>query len=195
MTDLIRFCDGIPQWPYSAEMLRADEPQLSLSRELPEHELATLAQIGVHVKRVRPADPPSVDDSTHRVQMIRPVEIDGEPVQQWGIIELTPEERAEWLKAHTSPPDYVGFYQALLISATYQQGVLPRVINNDLPTLTIFESQFGEARNGRPIPDALQAALWIFLAELQPTQEMAVEIQALLQQFHLANLYALQPSS
>jgi hypothetical protein len=92
-----------------------------------------------------------------------------------------------------SSPDYIGFYQALLISVTYQQGVLPRVITNSLPTLMIFESQFGEARNGRAIPDALQASLWILLQELQPTTEMQAELQSLLQEYHLAAIYTLAP--
>ena len=91
------------------------------------------------------------------------------------------------------PPDYVGFYRALLISVTYEQGVLPRVRNNSLPTLTLFESQFGEARNGRPIPDALQSALWILLEELVPTEEMQIELQSLLQEYHLAGVYTLAP--
>ena len=94
-------------------------------------------------------------------------------------------------------PDYVGFYQALLISDTYEQGVLPLVLSGQSATiggrLTIFESQFAEARNGRAIPGALQASLWILLQELLPTQEMAIELQGLLHQFHLADLYSLTP--
>jgi hypothetical protein len=57
----------------------------------------------------------------------------------------------------------------------------------------IFESQFGEARNGRAIPDALQASLWILLEELQPTLEMQIELQSLLQEYHLAAIYTLAP--
>ena len=197
MTDLIRFRNGIPQWPYSGDMLRLDEPRLSLSAELPEHELATLVDVGVFVKRVKPTDPPFVDASIQRVEVAWPIEVDGVWTQQWAVVDLTPEEQAEWREANTPPPDYVGFYQALLISQTYQQGVLPLVLSGQSATisgrLTIFESQFSEARNGRAIPSALQASLWILLAELQPTQEMVIELQALLEQFHLSGLYTLAP--
>lgn len=191
MTDLIRFRNGIPQWPYSDEMLRADEPRLSLSAKLPEHELATLAEVEVFVTRIKPTEPPFFDASTQRIEVTRPVEIEGVWTQQWKIVDLTPEEQAAWREANAPPPDYIGFYQALLISVTYQQGVLPRVLANSLPTLTIFESQFGEARNGRAIPDALQDSLWILLQELQPTTEMQAELQLLLQEYHLASIYTL----
>ncbi len=194
MTDLIRFRNGIPQWPYSGEMLRADEPRLSLSRELPDHELATLEQVGVYVTRPQYTDPPEINDlRTERVEIVMPILQDGVWVQQWNKRDATPDEIAAYDAENTPPPDYIGFYQALLISVTYQQGVLPCVITNSLPTLMIFESQFGEARNGRAIPDALQASLWILLQELQPTTEMQAELQSLLQEYHLAAIYTLDP--
>jgi len=68
-------------------------------------------------------------------------------------------------------------------------GTSPTIVGR----LTIFESQFSEARNGRAIPEALQAALWILLEELVPTEAMQEELQGLLEQFNLAALYSLAP--
>jgi hypothetical protein len=129
-----------------------------------------------------------------------PVEVGGENawLQQWAVRDATEEEVAAYDAAHTPAPDYVGFFNALLVSATYQQGVLPLVLSGSSPTiagrLLLFESQFNEARNGRANPEALQASLWILLQELLPTHEMAIELQELLEQFNLATLYSLAPT-
>jgi hypothetical protein len=203
MTSLVRIRENYVQWPYTAANLRAQEPQLSLSTELPDHELATLADVGVFVARVRPTEPPVVDPRTQKVEeaipIWGPVEVGGANVwlQQWAVRDATEEEVAAYDATNTPPPDYVGFYQALLISQAYQQGVLPLVLSGQSPTLsgrlTIFESQFSEARNGRAISEALQASLWILLQELTPTQEMQEELQGLLEQFNLATIYSLAP--
>jgi hypothetical protein len=203
MTDLIRVRENYIQWPYTAANLRAEEPQLSLSAALPDHELATLVDVGVYAFRVKPREPPVVDPRSQKVEEVMPiwgpVEVGGANawLQQWAVRNATAEEVEAYDAANTPPPDYVGFYQALLISQTYQQGVLPLVLSGQSPTisgrLTIFESQFSEARNGRAIPEALQSSLWILLQELTPTQEMQAELQELLEQFNLATLYSLAP--
>ena len=203
MSDLLRLREDYIQWPYTAANLRAQEPHLSLSAELPDHELATLADVGVYVARVRPMTQPVVDPRTKKVEEVTPiygsVEVGGKEawLQQWAVRDATEEEIAAYDAAHAPPPDYVGFFNALMISATYQQGVLPLVLSGSSPTiagrLLLFESQFNEARNGRPNPEALQSALWILLAELAPTQEMQEELQELLEQFNLATLYSLAP--
>jgi hypothetical protein len=177
---------------------------LSLSAELPDHELATLADVGVYVARVRPTEPPVVDPRTKKVEEVMPVWGPvqmGAPsslwLQQWAVRDATEEEIAAYDAANTPPPDYVGFYQALLVSRIYQEGVLPLMLSGLSATiggrLTIFESQFGEARNGRGNPAALQAALWILLEELSPNQEMQEELQELLEQSNLAAIYSLAP--
>ena len=203
MTSLLRIREDYIQWPYTAANLRADEQHLSLSAELPDHELATLADVGVFAFRVKPTEPPVVDPRTKRVEEVTPiwgpVEVGGKEawLQQWAVRDATEEEIAAYDAAHTPPPDYVGFFNALLTSATYQQGVLPLVLSGSSPTiagrLLLFESQFNEARNGRPNPDALQASLWILLQELAPSQELQQELQELLEQFNLAAIYSLAP--
>jgi hypothetical protein len=205
MTDLLRLREDYIQWPYTAANLRAQEPHLSLSAELPDHELASLAAVGVYVARPKPTEPPVVDPRTKRVEEVTPawgpVEVGGEEawLQQWAVWDATEEEVAAYDAAHTPPPDYVGFFNALLISATYQQGVLPLVLSGSSPTISgrllLFESQFNEARNGRPNPEALQSALWILLQELLPTQGMQEELLELLEQFNLAAIYSLAPPS
>jgi len=204
MTDLLRLRENYIQWPYTAANLRAQEPHLSLSAELPDHELASLAAVGVYVARPKPTEPPVVDPRLKRVEEVTPiwgpVEVGGKEawLQQWAVRDATEKEIAAYDAANTPPPDYVGFYRALLISRTYQEVVLPLVLSGLSTTisgrLTIFESQFSEARNDRGNPAALQAALWILLEELAPNQEMQEELQELLEQFNLATLYSLAPT-
>jgi len=203
MTNLVRLREDYIQWPCTPANLRAQEPHLSLSAELPDHELATLAEVGVYVARVRPTEPPVVDPRTKKVEEVipiwGPVEVGGPSawLQQWAVRDATEDEIAAHDAANTPPPDYVGFFNALMTSVTYQQGVLPLLLSGSSPTISgrllLFESQFNEARNGRPNPDALQSALWILLQELAPSQEMQEELQGLLEQFNLATLYSLAP--
>jgi hypothetical protein len=69
-----------------------------------------LAHYGVF--RVVPQEQPEFDPATERVQEVAPVETDGLWLQQWELIELTPEEQEAYYR-QTHPPRWIEFWAAL----------------------------------------------------------------------------------
>jgi hypothetical protein len=99
------------RWPYSIQQLREDEPTRSFSvAPRPDQ----LAQFNVFKfdEVVALVEPPPVDPATHRLEQVRPVEIDGVLTQQWELIELTPEEQETVYRAN-NPPRWIEFWAAL----------------------------------------------------------------------------------
>jgi hypothetical protein len=105
MSDLIRL-DPF-RWPYSVAQLRLDEPSRSISVSPRAEELAHYG-----VFRVVPQEQPEFDPAVERVQEVAPVETDGQWLQQWELIELTPEERETVYRAN-NPPRWIEFWAAL----------------------------------------------------------------------------------
>jgi hypothetical protein len=105
MSDLIRL-DPF-RWPYSVQQLRLDEPSRSISVSPRAEELAHYG-----VFQVVPQEQPEFDPATERVQEVAPVETDGQWLQQWELIELTPEEQEAYFRAN-NPPRWIQFWAAL----------------------------------------------------------------------------------
>jgi hypothetical protein len=95
------------RWPYSVAQLRMDEPSRSIS-VIPRSE--ELAFYGVF--RVVPQEQPEFDPAVEKVQEVAPVETDGQWLQQWELIELTPEEQEAHYRAN-NPPRWIEFWAAL----------------------------------------------------------------------------------
>jgi hypothetical protein len=53
-----------------------------------------------------------VDPATHRLEQVRPVEIDGVLTQQWELIELSEAEQEAYYR-QTHPPRWIEFWSAL----------------------------------------------------------------------------------
>ena len=109
MSDLIRL-DPF-RWPYSVQQLRLDEPSRSISVAPRAEELAHYGVFRFN-EVVALVEPPPVDPATHRLEQVRPVEIDGVLTQQWELIELTPEEQEAYFRAN-NPPRWIEFWAAL----------------------------------------------------------------------------------
>jgi hypothetical protein len=109
MPNLLRLRESGPQWPYSVAQFRADEPQLSISDNPHEGELATYADLDppILVFAAKPTDPPTHDPAIHRPQEVRPACVDGVWQQAWELIELPPPPEPE------PQPDWAQFRQAL----------------------------------------------------------------------------------
>jgi hypothetical protein len=105
MSDLIRL-DPF-RWPYSVAQLRLDEASRSISVAPRAEELAHYG-----VFRVTPQQQPEFDPAVERVQEVAPVEVDGQWLQQWELIELTPEEQEAHYR-QTHPPRWIEFWAAL----------------------------------------------------------------------------------
>jgi hypothetical protein len=103
-----------------------------------------------------------------------------------------------WLVETLPPPrpDYQGFYSALLVSACYQ-AVLAEVLSTTSPApagaLAVFVSAMQDCLSGRANPDAMQGAIWLLLGRLDLDMVHLVELQTMLTDAHLDQLYSLTP--
>ena len=103
-----------------------------------------------------------------------------------------------WLAEPLPPPlpDYQGFYSALLVSACYQ-AVLAEVLSTTSPApagaLAVFVSAMQDCLSGRANPDAMQGAIWLLLGQLNLDMVHVVELQTMLADAHLDQLYSLTP--
>ena len=101
-----------------------------------------------------------------------------------------------WLAEPLPPPlpDYQGFYSALLISACYQ-AVLAEVLSTTSPApagaLAVFVSAMQDCLSNRANPDAMQGAIWLLLGQLHLDMVHVEELQTMLTDFHLDQLYSL----
>ena len=95
------------RWPYSVAQLRLDEPSRSISVSPRAEELAHYG-----VFRVVPQEQPEFDPAVEKVQEVAPVEVDGQWLQQWELVELTPEEQEAYFRAN-NPPRWIEFWAAL----------------------------------------------------------------------------------
>jgi hypothetical protein len=93
-------------------------------------------------------------------------------------------------------PDYQGFYSALLVSACYQ-AVLAEVLSTTSPApagaLAVFVSAMQDCLSGRANPAAMQGAIWLLLGQLNLDMVHVVELQTMLTDAHLDQLYSLAP--
>jgi hypothetical protein len=93
-------------------------------------------------------------------------------------------------------PDYQGFYSALIVSACYQ-AVLAEVLSTTSPApagaLAVFVSAMQDCLSGRANPAAMQGAIWLLLGQLSLDMVHVVELQTMLTNAHLDQLYSLMP--
>jgi hypothetical protein len=103
---------------------------------------------------------------------------------------------AGWALWEPLPPDYLAFWDAVLISSTY--ATLLDAAMTSLPVntaLTAFIAAFQDAKEGRPNPGAIQACIFLVMgAAVQGlTAEHLAELQGLMDAHHLAEVYSLTP--
>lgn len=99
MPSLLRVRPDAPQWPYSVAQFRADEPQLSISDNPHDGELASYATLEppILVFQVKPANPPEHDPAAFRPLELEPVEVDGQWHQTWDLVPIpAPQPAADW---------------------------------------------------------------------------------------------------
>ena len=139
-----------PQWPYSVAQLRADEPQLSISAAPHAGEIASWLQLQPPIVFIEPhpTDPPEHDPTTHRVEEIAPVEVDGTWQQAWQLIEIPPAPPT---------PDWDTFRAGLLQSADVAAAMTAARAAGAEPAATNLPMALEKAQNGRP---AEFAACW-----------------------------------
>jgi hypothetical protein len=121
----------------------------------------------------------------------------------WEVLPEQPDPTATWDGTQwvTPPPlepqpDYIGFWDAILISDIYAQ--LLGTAMTSLPTntaLTAFIAAFQDAKAGRPNIPAIQACIFLVLqsaAEVLTAEHLA-EVQGLMDTQNLSSVYTLTP--
>lgn len=174
------------RYPYSVAQLRADEPQLSLSADPHDGELAALSQLGILVARVQPTERPA-DTREQRAEEVMP-EQDGDIWRQtWTLRDATAEELAAWDAAHAPQPDWTSFRSGLLINegvaavmaSARGAGCEPGV--TALP-VALERAQSGDASDFR--------ACWALVAAAgQPSPELLTELTTLATTCHLPEAF------
>ena len=137
-------------------------------------------------------------DPRYRVLRIvrepKPDAPDGWGVRQRWSVDLTAGEwRQGWELIEPAPPmpDYVGFYAALLDSATYQAVIQMPATAELARALTVFVSAIQDAMAGRVKPEAMQGAIWLLLGQVSLTDDHVAELTELMATYHLDLTYTL----
>lgn len=106
-----------------------------------------------------------------------------------------------WLDAGNSPepyvgpdpsPDYVAFWEALLSSSAYS--TVRTTAFTDLAANTVtteFLGLLGDAKAGRPYPQALQASIWDLMDAVAFSQAQIDELNGILSATYLDSVYTL----
>jgi hypothetical protein len=110
------------------------------------------------------------------------------------IIPLTAEEIAE-IESRPQPapqPDYLAFWDALMVSTVYASIREQSFVSLPMNTLaTEFIALMGDAKAGRPSEPAIQASINAILATGTFTEAHLTELQAALEAGHLETIYVL----
>jgi hypothetical protein len=162
------------RWPYSLQQLRQDEPGQSFSDNPSAAELAYYEAFRVILQ-----PPPEYDPTIEKVVQIEPVLENGQWLQQWEIVELTPEEAEAYYRA-THPPQWIEFWAAL----PPEVDLLLAAARNASPRLELgLGVGLGKAADGdsRVFLGAWQNAKGLGLVE----QELIDGIQVLASQYDL----------
>jgi hypothetical protein len=121
----------------------------------------------------------------------------------WSILPEQPDPTATWDGTQwvTPPPpdpvpDYIGFWDSILVSDTYAQLLGLAMVNLPVNTaLTAFIAAFQDAKAGRPNVAAIQACIYLAMqaaAEVL-TAEHLEEVQGLMDIYSLSSVYTLTP--
>ena len=109
--------------------------------------------------------------------------------QAWLAAGNTPEPAP----VQSAPPDYLAFWDALMASTIYGAIREQSMVSLPMNTLgTEFIALMGDAKAGRPFPQALQASMLAILATGTFTSKHIAELQAALEASHLDGIYTLE---
>lgn len=107
MTNMIRVVNGIESWPYNLSSLRLDEPAQSFSVSPSEAELSYYG-----VFNILPTQPPYFDPSQVKLIEVKPIQVEGVWIQQWGLQDLTEEEKEDY-NSKMYPPNWFEFVNSI----------------------------------------------------------------------------------
>lgn len=137
------------------------------------------------VLRVVHEQRPEVHDPlTHELREKRTVdEAAAQWIIGWELVPLPP-----------PPPDYEGFYLALLESTTYRDVLGAQGKSGDqAAALAVFVSNIHSAMAERPVQVTLQQSIWAMVAAMGLSADQKTEVQNLMVAHGMAGLYTLEP--
>lgn len=115
-----------PVWPASINsiQLQQDYPNTDFTPLMTAEEKAEF-----NLFQVLPTDPPTPDPAENRLEGPVPVSLNGQWVEQWGLVPLSEEEKRAYRRA-MNPPRWFEFAAALMGDITINQQLLSRVIQS-----------------------------------------------------------------
>lgn len=180
--------DAIAEYPYELGNLCASNPQVSFPVEngqlaLSEAELVRWGVVAVALVEH------GADLVLQEPVETTPVFEDGAWRQSWTLVKRPAEDV---LAIRLKLADFVGFYDGLIASETYQA---LRVQAIGQPALLLacaeFAAAFADAKAGRPNRAAIQACISGVIASADLSSEQTAELQALLSSSKMAELFTL----
>jgi len=90
-------------------------------------------------------------------------------------------------------PNYVGFYSALLSSNIYAAVISQPKTADSAFAMAVFVSAIQDAMSSRENRPQMQGAIWLLLSEIPLNMAHVAELTVLMNQYHLAGVYQLQP--
>lgn len=97
-------------------------------------------------------------------------------------------------KVEPKPPNYQKFYDGILVSNVYQSVMALEGKSGDFSTaLSVFSNILAENKNVKENREALQLAIWQLMAKLDLNSSGIGELQQLLNESNMANIYTLIP--
>jgi hypothetical protein len=178
-------------YPYSLQQLQADMMMESGGNTVINVFADPLAfeQEPFYTFQVYPTTPPQVDLNTETLTKSFRFDEDAQRwVQVWTVLPLSEEEIATREQANLPSPDWVGFYNAILISNIYQTVVQTALVsgNTALSTsISLLANALTEANSGRANINAIQSAMMLVLATSSPTSENIEELSSLISAYYL----------
>jgi hypothetical protein len=92
------------------------------------------------------------------------------------------------------PTNYQGFYDDLIISQAYRNVTNTPNKSGDLSYAALtFLAALNENKSGRENVESFQAAIWLLFSHIALSAEDITELQGLMVQHRLADLYTLEP--
>jgi hypothetical protein len=130
---------------------------------------------------------PEYDPATQRLSETRAVNPEALTwIWGWDVQDLPPPPPPE--------PNYRAFYDALLTSQVYGAVVAtPGKSGDQAAAMTVFLGAIQDSLSGRENRPALQQAIWLLLGQLQLNAAGLAELQGLMEQHHMSEVYSLFP--
>lgn len=191
MTEFLRaFPEQDIIYPYTLQMLQADvmiesggNTFLSLNADP-----VVFEQEPFYLFQAYPTEAPVIDPDTQTLTVSAAYNPLSERYEQvWETVDLSEEEIEARRVSNVPQPDWVGFYDAILISNIYQavvqRGMVPG--NTGLSTsIALLANALTEANNGRANVGAIQAAMTLVLMNASPSVEELQELYDLAVLYH-----------